>query len=90
MGENAYGSLSEEVRGTFRGDVFAAIYRELAHKFQVLIDVLNEVRDGARNESDKDLLRTYEIWRKTGSRRAENILRQQGVVPIPCGRPQRH
>jgi len=85
MGENAYGSLSEEVRGTFRGNVFAEIYRELAAKFQILIDVLNEVRDSARQESDVDLLRTYEIWLKTGSRRAEKLLRQQGVVPFPSG-----
>jgi hypothetical protein len=82
MGENAYGSLSEEVRGTFRGKVFADVYKELAAKFQILIDVLNEVRDGARKESDIDLLRTYEIWLKTGSRRAENLLRQQGIVPF--------
>ena len=82
MGGNAYGSLSEEVRGTFRGNAFADIYRELAVKFQVLVDVLNEVRDGARRESDIDLLRTYEVWLKTGSRRARMLLRQNGVVPI--------
>ena len=90
MGENAYGSLSEEVRGTFRGNAFADIFRELAAKFQVLIDVLNEVRDGARKESDLDLLRTYEIWQKTGSRRCERLLRQQGVVPIGAGRSLQH
>ncbi|HSM29860.1 MAG TPA: hypothetical protein VK854_04100 [Woeseiaceae bacterium] len=82
MGGTAYGSLSEEVRGTFRGNAFAAIYRELAVKFQVLVDVLNEVRDEARGESDRDLLRTYEIWLKTGSRRARKLLRDNGVVPI--------
>jgi len=82
MGGTAYGSLSEEVRGTFRGNAFASIYRELAIKFQVLVDVLNEVRDEARGESDRDLLRTYEIWLKTGSRRARKLLRDNGVVPI--------
>ena len=85
MGGNAYGSLSEEVRGTFRGNAFADIYRELAIKFQVLVDVLNEVRDGARQESDVNLLRTYEIWLKTGSRRARKLLCQNGVVPITRG-----
>lgn len=90
MGENAYGSLSDEVRGTLRGDVFADVYRELARKFQVLIDVLNEVRDGARQESDTDLLRTYEVWLRTGSKRAESLLRQQGVVPIAAGKDRRH
>lgn len=82
MGGSAYGSLSAEVRGTFRGRAFADTYGELATKFQVLVDVLNEVRDRERQESDIDVLRTYSVWRKTGSRRAENLLKQQGVVPI--------
>ncbi|HET6629856.1 MAG TPA: hypothetical protein VFG91_08770 [Woeseiaceae bacterium] len=83
MGGNAYGSLSEEIRGTLRGRALAHVYRELAHKFQVVVDVLNEVRDGARRSSDIDLLRTYEVWLKTGSRRAAALLRQNGVVPMP-------
>lgn len=82
MGGNAYGSLSEEVRGTFRGNAFAHVYRELAAKFQILVDVLNEISAGAQASSDMDLLRTYEVWRKTGSRRAEALLKQGGVVPI--------
>lgn len=90
MGENAYGSLSEETRGTFHGNAFADIYRELARKFQVVIDVLNDVRSNVSAGSDLDLIRTYEIWRKTGSRRAENILRRQGVVPIDRNRGTRH
>jgi hypothetical protein len=41
-------------------------------------------------DSDTNLLRTYEIWRKTGSRRAENILRRQGVVPLDSAKTPRH
>ena len=89
MGENAYGSLSEEVRGTFRGNAFADTYKELAVKFQILVDVLNEVRDGARRDTDLDLLRTYEVWMKTGSRRARKLLQQHGVVPISDRRSMR-
>ena len=90
MGENAYGSLSEEVRGTVRGSAFADVYRELARKFQVLVDVLNEVRDGGR-DSPIDILRTYEVWLKTGSRRAEAQLRDNGIVPIADSLgPKRH
>ena len=90
MGVNAYGSLSEEVRHSFRSRAFADVFRELAINFQVLTDVLHEVRDGACLDSDADLLRTYEIWRKTGSRRAENILRRQGVVPLAGTKGPRH
>jgi hypothetical protein len=82
MGGNAYGSLSEEVRGTFRGKAIAGVYRELAIKFHLLVDVLHEVREGPGDGSDVDLIRTFEIWRKTGSRRAEKLLRKQGVVPF--------
>jgi len=86
MGGSAYGSLSEEVKRTFRGRAFADVYRELAEKFQVLVDVLNEVRDEARGESDRDLLRTYEIWLKTGSQRAKSLLADNGIVPISDAR----
>lgn len=83
MGGNAYGSLSDEIRGTTRGRALADVYRELAVKFQIVVDILNEVRDGARKASDVNLLRTYEVWLRTGSKRAESLLRQNGVVPMP-------
>jgi hypothetical protein len=82
MGGSAYGSLSEEIRGTTRGRALAGVYRELARKFQIVVDVLNEVRDGARQSSDIDLLRTYEVWLRTGSRRAAQLLKDNGVVPM--------
>ena len=81
MGGNAYGSLSEEVRGTFRGNAFAPVYRELAIKFQVLVDVLNEISEGPHAATD--VVRTFEVWRRTGSRRAAKLLNEHGVVPFP-------
>lgn len=83
MGGNAYGSLSEEIRGTFRGRALAGVYKELAGKFQIVVDVLNEVRDSARQSSDIDLLRTYEVWLRTGSKRAAELLKQNDVIPMP-------
>lgn len=83
MGGTAYGSLSDEIRGTVRGRALAHVYRELARKFQIVVDVLNEVRDIARCSSDIDLLRTYEVWLRTGSKRAARLLRKNGVVPMP-------
>jgi hypothetical protein len=82
MGGSAYSSLSVEMKGSVRARVFAGIYRELADKFQVLVDVLNDVRDGACEDSGQSLLRTYEVWLKTGSKRAARKLRSNGVVPI--------
>lgn len=83
MGGTAYGSLSDEIRGTARGRALADVYRELARKFQIVVDVLNEVRDSTRRSSDIDLLRTYEVWLRTGSKRAAGLLRKNGVVPMP-------
>lgn len=89
MGGSAYGSLSDEIKGTTRGRALVNVYRELARKFQLLVDVLHEVRDGTRNSSDVDLLRTYEVWRKTGSQRAAALLKQNGVVPLAPS-PRKH
>ena len=86
MGGNAYGTLSDEVIGTFRGNAFAPVYRELARKFQVLVDVLNEVSEGPSPHTD--LVRTFEVWRKTGSKRAAKLMQQQGVVPLR--KPRHH
>jgi hypothetical protein len=83
MGGTAYGSLSDAIRGTARGRALSGVYRELAYKFQIVVDVLNEVRDGANHASDANVLRTYEVWLKTGSKRAESLLRQNGIVPMP-------
>lgn len=90
MGGNAYGSLSDEIRGTTRGRALADVYRELARKFQIVVDILNDVRDSARNSSDIDLLRTYEVWLKTGSKRAAALLRQNGVTPMEQPALYRH
>ncbi|MCB1842901.1 MAG: hypothetical protein KDI09_08075 [Halioglobus sp.] len=90
MGGTAYGSLSDEIRGTARGRALADVYEELARKFQLVVDVLNEVRDGAQHGSDLDLLRTYEVWLKTGSRRAAALLQQNGIVPMTQPGSQKH
>lgn len=82
MGGRAYGTLAESMRGTLRGQVFAAVFMELAQKFQRVVDVLNEVAEMAYQHSDKDILRLYEIWLKTGSPRAYGLLRRLGVEPI--------
>lgn len=85
MGGRAYGTLAETMRGSLRGQVFATVFMELAQKFQRLVDVLNEVAEMAYRHTDKDILRLYEIWLKTGSPRAYNILRRLGVEPVTAG-----
>ena len=50
--------------------------------------MLNEVAEMAHTHTDKDILRLYEIWLKTGSPRAHGLLRELGVSPavVPVGR----
>ena len=60
----------------------ASVYSELARKFQAMVDVLHEVRDGAGGRSDLDVMQTLNWWHKTGSRRAERLLRECGIVPL--------
>jgi hypothetical protein len=82
MGGRAYGTLAESARNSIRGQAFSAVFLELAQKFQRLVDVLNDVAEMAHEHSDKDILRLYEIWLKTGSPRAYGILRRLGVDPV--------
>jgi hypothetical protein len=81
MGGGAYYSLSAYIRGTVRGRAYGAIFKELAENFQPIVDVLNEVRDSARSIDDEHILRLYELWIKTGSRRAARLLGELGVQP---------
>ncbi len=82
MGGRAYAALADGLRGRSRSAVLASVFAELAAKFQRLVDVLNDVADMARPATDRDLLRLYEIWLKTGSPRARRLLGELGVVPV--------
>ena len=80
MGGGAYRMLATGGRATLRTRALAEVFAELAAKFLDLVDVLNEVRDSARG-ADSDLLRLYEDWLRTGSRRAARLLRNAGIEP---------
>ena len=76
LGERAYGSLAR------RDETLCDVFDELADKFGALVDVLAEVSEqtaigGARG----DVLRLYEKWLRTGSRRSGEQLAARGIVP---------
>jgi hypothetical protein len=60
------------------------VFGELARKFQPVVDAIGEISDSARVWSQKDILRLYELWVKTGSRRAQGLLQQLGVQAAPA------
>jgi hypothetical protein len=88
MGGRAYGTLADNMRYSIRGQAFSNVFLELAKKFQRMVDVLNDVAEMAYQHTDKDILRLYEIWLKTGSPRAFAILQRLGVAPVNAGRKE--
>jgi hypothetical protein len=76
IGGYAYGSLSRDA-----GDPLAETFEELAAKFGAFVDVLAEVSERASLTSNKDLLRLYERWLRTGSKRNGDLLVERGLVP---------
>lgn len=78
LGEAAYRSLARRGDDTF-GDVFD----ELSDKFIDFVDVLGEVSERTSLSSNADVLRLYEKWLRTGSRRSGDLLASRGIVPNP-------
>ncbi|HEX5057329.1 MAG TPA: hypothetical protein VFX02_12640 [Gammaproteobacteria bacterium] len=79
MGGHAYSYLAEVKQRKLNGAALGEIFTELADKFVGFVDVLGEVGEGMQAPSDTGLLRLYEVWVRTGSRRAQNQLLKQGL-----------
>lgn len=82
MGGNAYSYLSDSVTGTEQKQIYGEIFGELSKNFTAFVDILGEVSEQSHLSSHKDLLRLYEFWVKTDSKRAERQLRKQGIHPL--------
>ena len=78
LGENAYGSLARQGDAAFGG-----VFDELSGKFAAFVDVLGEVSERSALSSNTDLLRLYEKWLRTRSRRSGELLVARGIVPNP-------
>jgi hypothetical protein len=76
IGGCAYSALSR-----IETDTFSPVFAELGTKFVGFVDVLSEVSERTSCTSNADLLRLYEKWLKTGSRRSGQLLVERGVVP---------
>jgi hypothetical protein len=76
LGECAYRSLA---RCGDRG--FGDVFDELSDKFTTFVDVLGEVSERTSLSSNGDVLRLYEKWLRTGSRRSGDLLASRGIIP---------
>lgn len=81
MGEAAYETLSSLPPVSMRTSVLKGVFVELAQKFSGLVDVLNDIAQQARIFDQRDVLRLYELWVRTGSARAAEKLQSLGVMP---------
>jgi hypothetical protein len=75
MGEYAYGTLSRRDE-----DTFAVVFGELSRKFVGFMDVLADISERTV-AGNNDVLRLYEKWLRTGSRRDGQKLVDRGIVP---------
>jgi len=75
------GGCAYNVLGRTETDTFSPVFAELGEKFVGFVDVLSEVSERTSCTSNSDLLRLYEKWLKTGSRRSGQLLVERGVVP---------
>jgi hypothetical protein len=85
MGGRAYSTLADALART-RSRVLGQVFAELSEKFQPMVDALNDISETSYQHSDKDILRLYEVWLKTGSKRSFDILKRLGVDPTPAAR----
>ena len=76
LGGYAYGSLARHDE-----DACADIFAELAEKFVSYVDVVAEVSERSSMNTNTELLRLYEKWLRTGSRRNGELLVERGIVP---------
>jgi hypothetical protein len=80
MGESAYAALSRSPQSTRRDVALRGVFSELAENFIEFVDVLTDLRQSSPADQG-DLLRLYEVWVRTGSRRAARLLRSHGIEP---------
>lgn len=80
MGSSAYGYLSEPASGTSQRS-YRDIYAELSRKFAAFVEVLSMVAERDDATRPDNVLRLYDAWRRSGSRRALQRLRALGIEP---------
>lgn len=81
LGAQAYGQLSSLNISPKNQNVFNMIFSDLGDRFVQWVDVISDVSETTHLSSSSDLLRTYERFMKTGSKRLKETLFQKGIFP---------
>ena len=75
------GSAYQRVAAGAPEESLRDVYSELATQFGTFVDVLAEVSDKTTPRGEKDILRLYEMYIRTGSERAFRALQEAGIIP---------
>ena len=88
LGEQAYARLGRDHER--EGPAATGVFTELASRFREFTDLLGEIGEKTRLTTPASLVRLYERWRRTGSRRAALLLLDQGLTPALADPALRH
>jgi len=80
LGGRAYARLEESHERS--APVATGVFGELAERFRELVDVLGEVSEKTMLSTPASVVRLYERWLETGSRRAAVLLAEHGINPV--------
>jgi hypothetical protein len=88
LGGRAYAALGREHEP--EDPAGTGVFNELAGRFLEFVDVLAEVSEKTRLSSPLSVVRLYERWVETGSRRAAVLLAELGIAPVMPSGEARH
>ncbi|MBI4925236.1 MAG: hypothetical protein HY843_04855 [Bdellovibrio sp.] len=77
------GVAYDQVASRVGEHVMQLLYKELSSKFAHFVDVFAEVSDKTTPKTEKNILRLYEVWLSTKSKRAAKALKEMGIIPNP-------
>ena len=80
LGRSAYENLSVLFEEIHESD-FNLLFCELAEKFVAVTDILAEISSESFTQWNDGILRLYERWLKTRSKRDERLLFRKGIIP---------
>lgn len=84
VGETAYGHVAARAASDQK-----KIFEELAHRFSALVDVLAHISDQTTPKTERNLFQLYDRFMKTGSKRAEQVLKDAGLIQRPTDNSRR-
>ena len=79
MGGAAYRSLANI--STHQSLPVADMYHQMSLQFPTLVELLNLSCEKETRLTDKDLLKLLDRYLKTGSKKAQEILKEEGIIP---------